>query len=245
MKEVFLLVSENTACLFSPDGSNDGAYVRFDNEDITADVAKQIKDGLGISFKGKKLVLVANCKKTIVRVADVHEFDHKRGFFRSKISDSDAWEVIKSVFPFGPSINEETHLFDVCIYGEKKYVCFGLPADVCEKFAEIGVELTGSIHRVSRLETIENMIFAKHCNESKVLIFPQDDGFKVLIVRDGLPENVFFISNHPERRDAEFERISASLGEERAICMSSFMPPGANNDLGWILKYGTMSCEST
>ena len=241
MKEVFLLISESGACLFSPGESLDRTYVKFDIEDLAVDAAKLINDGLGISFKGIKLVLVANCKKTIIRVADVHEFNHKRVFFHSKISDGDAWEVIKSVFPIGPSINEETHLFDVCLFGDKKYVCFGLPVGVCERFAEIGVELAGSIHRVSRLETIENLMFAEHSNDCKIVIFPQDDGFRVLAVRSGLPEDVFFISNHPDRREAELERILDCLGDQRGIFEIGFKSFGASSDLGWVSKYGAMS----
>ena len=235
MKEVFLLISESGACLFSPPLNR--SHVRFDIGDAARDIAKQIEEGLGIVFKGKKLVLAANSKKTLIRVADVQEFGYKRGFMRGKISGSDAWDVIKSVFPIGTSINEDTFLFDISLFGDKKYVCFGLPVFLCEKFAEIGKELAGSIHRVSRLETVENLVFAQHSRGSEIVIFPQDGGLRVLAVKDGLPENAFFISNHPDRRGAEFELILDDIGGRRAISMSCFMPLGTYNDLEWIEKY--------
>ena len=237
MKEVFLLVSDNGAGLFLQDKIEDGMYVPLDGGDCAADAAELIKDQLEFNFKGKKLVLVANYKKTLIRVADKHEFSHKSGFFRKKITNSDAWEVIKSVFPIGPSINEDTHLFDISLFGNRKFVCFGIPVDLCEKLAQIGEELTGSIHRVSRLESIENLMFMKHNSESKIVVFPQDDGFRVLTVQDGLPENAFYISNHPDRRMAEFERILTSLGKRKKICALSFITNEANDDLEWISKY--------
>ena len=235
MKEVFLVLSDSKVGLLSPDEALDGMQVPIDGEGSAADVAGQIEDRLGFNFKGKKLVLAANCKKTLIRVADANEFGHKRGFFKKKIADGVAWEVIKSVFPFGPSINEDTHLFDISVYSDKKFVCFGLPVDICEKLAEIGKELTGSLHKVSRLETIENLMFANHCGEDKIIIFPQDDGFRLLAIKDSLPENAFYISNHADRREAELERVLVCLGEKRTVCTSSFMLP--SDDLGWISKY--------
>lgn len=236
MKEIFLLISDGGVCTFLPDETFALVYAPIDLIGSASDIAEQIEDGLGLDFRGKKLVLVANCKKTIVRIADAQMLSG-RGLFRRKMSDSDAWEVIKSVFPIGPSINEETHLFDISHFGKSRYVCCGLPVDLCEKLAEVGKELTRNIHKVRRLETIENMMFAKHCFEDKIIVYPQDDSFRVLTVRDGLPENAFVISNHPDRREAEFERILACLGEKREINASFFTLLGADDDLGWVSKY--------
>ena len=215
MKEVFLLVSSNRIGLLLPD-------------------KLEVADIAGLDFKGKKIVLVANFKKTIIRVADVHDFNHKRGFLRKKIADDDAWEVIRAVYPIGPSINEQTYLFDISVFGDKKYVCFGLPADLCEKLAQTGKELSGSLHRVSRLETVENFVFAKFGFGDKIIVFPQDDGNRVLAIKNGLPEKVFFISSHPTRRELEFERLLESLGKKMPIYTLSFNPFGAEDDLEWV-----------
>ena len=241
MKEVFLAVSGCGACLFSDGKALDKTFVPLDPEGTAEDIAKQIKEGLKFDFRRKKLVLAANSKKTIIRVVDANDFSHKRGYFGKKITDGDAWEVVKSVFPFGPSINEDTHLFDISLYGDNKYVCFGLPIDLCEKYAQIGKELTGSLHRVIRLETIENLIFAWHMNNSGIVVFPQDDGLRVLTVEEGLPKNAFFISNHPDRREAELERILACHGDKKAVYMLSFSTSEASDDLGWVSKYGAES----
>ena len=218
MKEVYLLVSSDRIGLFLPD-------------------KLEVTDIAGLDFKGKKIVLVANFKKTIIRVADVHDFNHKRGFLRKKIADDDAWEVIRAVYPIGPSINEQTYLFDISVFGGKKYVCFGMPVDLCEKLAQTGKELSGSLHKVSRLETIENFVFARHCRGDKVIVFPQDDCNRVLAIKDGLPEKAFFISNHPTRREVEFERLLESLCKKMPICTLSFNPFGAEVDLEWVSKY--------
>ena len=245
MKDVFLAVSYSGAWTFLPDKFEALAFVPLDDVFAAADIAKRIKEKIGLEFRGKKLVIAASYKKTIIRVADAREFNHKRGFLRKKIAGGDAWEVIKSVFPFGHAINEETHLFDVSLFGNKKYVCYGLPVDLCENLAEIGKELTGSLHKVSRLETIENLMFAKIVSGSKIVIFQQDDGFRVLAIKDGLPENAFFISNHPDRREAEFERILDNIGDNRTICAPGFLTLGASGDIGWVSKYGAChSCET-
>ena len=237
MKEVVLVVSGNGAGLASDDMTMGEVFVRFDLESTATEVAQLAKDGLKINFRGKRLVLAASFKRTLIRVVDASRFGHKRRFFQRGLKNSDAWEVINSVFPIGSTINEDTHLFDISFFGDTKYVCYGFPACLSEKLAEIGKELTGSVSRVSRLETVENLMFARQIRESKILIFPQDDGFRLLAIKNGLPENVFFISNHPERREAEFELILDSIGQRMAICTSSFMPPRADNGLEWIEKY--------
>ena len=245
MKEVFLVVSDSGASTFLPDKFETSAHVLLDGAFVAADVAKRIKEKIGLDFGRARLVIAASYKKTIIRVAQMREFNHKRSFLRKKIAESDAWEVVKSVFPFGHAINEDTHLFDVSLFGNKKYVCYGLPVDICENLAELGKELTGSLHKVSRLETIENLMFAGMCNGSRIVIFPQDDGFRVLAIKDGLPENAFFISNHPKWREAEFERILDNIGGNMAICAPSFMTMGAGDDLEWVSKYGLgHSCET-
>ena len=251
MKEIFLAVSSLGACLLAPDGFDDVAHVSFDAKCAPADIANIIKEGLDYNFKGKKLVLAANYKQTIIRITN-RELSRKRWLFSKKISDGDAWDIIKSVFPIGPNINEDTHLFDISLFEGKKYVCLGLPITLCEFLAEIGKELTGSFHKISRIETIEHLLFVKHCRGSglapqaghaadkehnKVLVFPQDGGLRVLVVQDGLPENAFFISNHPNRREAEFECILDGIGERGEICISSFIPFGAEFCLEWVSKY--------
>ena len=237
MKEVFLLVSDGEACIFLPDKNEIEKLIPLDGVVEAADVANRIKDGLGLDFRRLKLILVANYKKTIIRVVDAFKFNLKRSFFRKKIANSDAWEVIKSVFPLGPSINEETHIFDISFFGDSKLVCFGFPMGLSLKLTEIGKELTGSIHGVHRLETIENLLFAKYSNDSRIIVLPQDDGFRVLTIKDGLPENAFFIGNHPTRREAEFERIIERLGKKMPICMSIFIPFGESDDLDWLSRY--------
>ena len=233
MKEIFLAISDFGACMFCPKNNFNGEFVRFCASEDAKTVAAEIKKCF--DFNKKKLVIAANTKKTLIRIKD-RDVNHK---FRKKISNSDAWDVINAAFPIGPSINADSYLFDISVFGNKKYACFGLPIEKSEFLAEIGAELTGSLHKVIRIETIENLIFNKFCCEnagSLIVVFPQDAGYRVLVMQDGLPENAFYISDHPIRREDEFLYI-LEKSKDRKICELNFMPAKDNTCLEWVTKY--------
>jgi hypothetical protein len=151
-----------------------------------------------------QVVLIANTPKTAVRIAS---------------SDNEnRWEIVKKFFPIGELMNENTHVFDGSLFansnGQSRFFIAALPVLACEKFAEIGVKLTGSIHRVVRLDTVEHVFFKKYCaSDYSFIFFPQDNGIRVLHIAENLPNAAFFISNNPAHREDELLRFFESLGE--------------------------------
>ena len=240
MKEVVVSLSESRACLYSPGSLSEIACAGFGPEDSASLAAKQVGEGLGFGFKGKRLVLAADSRKTIIRIASAKENTLKRGLFGKRLGNENAWEVIKEVFPFGPAINEDSHVFDISLFGERTLACFGLPADVCARLADMGSKLSGSLHRVKRLEAIEHLLFRKICKDGFphkdcIAVFHQDGGLRVLVTKDRLPEGAFFVSNHPTRREEEFLRILDSLEGRREIVKLGGVEK--QEELNWINKF--------
>lgn len=162
---------------------------------------------------GNSLVLVANTHKTVVRVAKLSNIS-KRGF--SVLSQDDEWSLVKNHFPIGEKMNESTHVFDGCIFanknGQLRFFMTALPISVCNDFAKTGVELTGSIHRVARLDTAEHVLFRQFCeippyDEALFIFLPQDNGIRILYISENLPASTHYISNNPTHRRDEFLRF--------------------------------------
>ena len=239
MKEVVISLSDSEAVLHSPAGMEKVASVGFCETESAAGIAAKLWEGFGSSIRRKKLVVAANSRKTIIRIANANDFGIRRGLFGMKLGSEEAWDIIKAVFPIGSAINEDTHIFDISLFGGNVLACFGLLADVCSRMSGIGAELAG-VHRLCRLETIEHLLFRKICRDceraksNRVALFHQDSGLRVLAVKDGLPEGAFYISNHPTRREEELERILDSLGGKREI---TIMGDAKEHDDNWLVKF--------
>ncbi|MCL2198491.1 MAG: hypothetical protein FWB80_06180 [Defluviitaleaceae bacterium] len=146
------------------------------------------------------MIVVANTRKTVVRISDT--------------ATAINWEVVKQHFPIGEKMNENTHVFDGSIFnknGQTRLFLAALPVYVCDELAKEGAEKAGSIHKVKRIETAEHLMFRKYCDQAingEVYIFlPQDEGIRILHIRDSLPNATHYMSNHPTHREAEFNRF--------------------------------------
>ncbi|MDR0272501.1 MAG: hypothetical protein LBI27_04205 [Clostridiales bacterium] len=164
--------------------------------------------------KANSSVIVANTRKTAIRVADI---SHIADFSKKNY---DRWNLIENNFPIGDRMNENTHVFDGCVFngdnGQSRFFMTALPVSACDVLAKIGVQLTGSIHRVARIDTIEHVLFERYVEETEedesVLIFhPQDNGIRILHIENKLPNAAHYISNHPAHRENEFHRFYNSI----------------------------------
>ena len=201
MSVMCLAISGDMASLFAPGKIEEARHVEINDLNECAD---SIKRGFGHDFRKKKLLVAANFEKTLIRVAPCR---------KRRTSSRDAWELLKCVFPFGATINEDSHVFDVGTFSSKYFLC-GLPAGLSELLTKIGVELTGSIHYVVAIESVEHMIYRQELGDAanKLIVFPQENGFRLLFAQGGLPEDVFYVKNHPVRRLDELKNIIDTMG---------------------------------
>lgn len=212
MSGMCLAVSGKKASLFKPGKFDEARHIDLDGKLDARSCAESIRQGFGYSFRNKKLVVAANFERTSIRIAGFT----KKGFLWRSLPKKDAWELIQAVFPFGAGINGDSHVFDVSMFGGK-YFCCGLPAFLCEFLTALGTELTGSVHRLAGIETLEHLVYRheleiKKSPRNKLIVFPQESGYRLLFARDGLPEEVFFVTNHHERRLDELKCVTDAIG---------------------------------
>jgi hypothetical protein len=176
------------------------------------------------------MTLVANTLKTIIRLVPHEEISN------------DMWQMIKSVFPFCETLNENTHVFDGALYtnksGQSRYLIAALPVSVAENLTREGAEKAGSIHKINRLDIIENMYFQKYtalCDSQKslLIIFSQENGYRLLQITDKLPHAAFTFSDHPVHRETELLRILHHVSAEG---LAAVLLTENNKDFGWIAE---------
>jgi len=111
------------------------------------------------SAKIKNMTLVVSTHKTIIRVAKLIGIE-------TSLTPKHKWDLVQENFPFGELFNENTHIFDGCVYqnnfGEHYFFMAALPKSISYAIADAAVEKWGSIHKISRLETIEHILFAHY-----------------------------------------------------------------------------------
>ncbi|MCL2224738.1 MAG: hypothetical protein FWB96_07210 [Defluviitaleaceae bacterium] len=183
-------------------------YAEISHDGVTVDGEFYAMDELP-RLKVKELVLAANVRRTVIRVAEIGA---------SELSQDGQWALIEQCFPLGDMMNAETYVFDGSIFenenGARRFFMTALPVDISDMMAKVGVEMTGSIHRVARLDTVEHILFRQYVNEASepVLIFlPQEDGIRILHIADNLPVGTNYISNDPLHREDQFSRFYNSL----------------------------------
>ena len=151
-------------------------------------------------------VLVANTAKAVIRVVDVPK-QGKSLWQLLKPSKTNHWDFVKSAFPIGAKMDETTHVFDGTMYSsscgaENRFCMTALPINIAEEFAQIGTR------KLKYLDTVESLIFKYYSatNDPLWVLFPQDDGIRILFLTNGMPKAAWYISNHPEFRKDEILR---------------------------------------
>jgi len=165
-------------------------------------------------FRGLPIVvLFTNVRYVTIRVADIKQKPPAgkfSGFLQGLFGHASPtpWELVKSHFPIGDKMNEQTHIFDGTVFenkDEKRYLMAAIPIEIAEKLAASANNVFG---RISRLDVVETALFRyfSSYNEDLWVVFPQCDGFCVLHMTDGLPRAAWNISNHLYFRRDELER---------------------------------------
>jgi len=173
-------------------------------------------------YKSSNLVLVANMRKTVIRVATVPP---RKG--NKPIKPAAQWELVRSAFPLGEKMNEKTYVFDGCEFtngkGDTCFFMVALPMDISGIIAQIGEAIAGSSYRLSRIDTVEHVLLKKYISQSTketltfakdgevLILLPQDGGLRILHITAGLPQTTCYISNHPSYRTNELTRYMQAL----------------------------------
>jgi len=158
--------------------------------------------------KVRSVTLIANSHRCIVRTAKL--------ISKERLTPKTQWRLVQDHFPMGNLLNENTHIFDGSLFenisGEQCFLMVAIPKDISQAITEEAKVKWYSVYKFKALDTIEHILFRHYTNLknknpiSEWIIFPQDAGFRVLVLEDGLPISAHYISNHPEYRESELER---------------------------------------
>ncbi|MCL2362203.1 MAG: hypothetical protein FWC73_10375 [Defluviitaleaceae bacterium] len=155
------------------------------------------------------VTLVADTHRAIVRVVKLTKAD-------KKLTPKIKWRLVQENFPLGILLSEETHYFDGRVFtngeGEHCFLMVALPKNISQAIADIAVEKFESIHKISRLDTIEHLMFAYYARKTEKphaqwIIYPQDEGFRILHMEAGMPCGAYYMSNRVDMREAELGRV--------------------------------------
>ena len=208
------------------------------------------------SGKGSRVTLIANTHRTIVRVADLSGRD-------KRLTAATQWRLVQENFPLGPQLNEDTHIFDGGMFTNAVkrsiFLMVALPKAIAEPIAEMGIEKWGSAHKLRRLDTVEHVLFRHYANAAKKtagkgrvdtrtdteppqslwVVFPQDLGYRILFMKDGLPHSAHYISNHPEMRDTELDRVWEAAAPDHVVILTRTSGDGevAGDDGLWLREF--------
>ncbi len=85
-----------------------------------------------------------------------------------------------------------------------------LPVTVVDRIREVCESVGIKNNNIRRIDLIERLLFKKYAGgeSARWVCFPLDNGLRVLSISNGLPKDVFFISNDPGYRDAELAGLS-------------------------------------
>lgn len=172
-------------------------------------------------FLPPEIILVANTRHTVIRVGKCEGSG-------KKLTPEAKWEWVKKVFPLGRAVNENSHVFDGCIYSAKNESCFfmaALPLGLSDAITRFGVALVGSEQRLARLETLENFLFSRFCAQDNKaerlwITFPQDGGLRVLVISQGLPQAAHFLPTLPHIREGALNRVYQADTPEKVIVLT-------------------------
>jgi len=197
--------------------------------------------------KNKSAILVANVRQAAIRVVDIYE-KPTEGVFHAlvqrikKIKPPGRWELVKSAFPIGEKMNENTHVFDGTVFtnetGAMVFLMAALPVSITEELTTTGVSLFGTVYNISSLDTVENILF-KYYAEQKIsepfwVVFPQGESFRILFLAEGLPRAAWHVSNHPEYREGEVLRFLQGCKEEKKTTLRRAVVLNTDLNLEWL-----------
>ncbi|MCL2498730.1 MAG: hypothetical protein FWE90_00160 [Defluviitaleaceae bacterium] len=189
----------------------DGEFTRTEN------------GGIGFSFFPPSFVLVANTPRTVIRTGILTAG-------KKRLSPEAKWDLVKNAFPLGRTLNEDSHIFDGCIYpsteGEAVFLMTALPLETADKITRIGAKRLGE-KRISRLDTIENIIFRRFCAEgteprnTRWVLFPQGVGYRALVIaRGGAPSDAHYLPIDSGIKEGALLRVYEADAPDEVILLT-------------------------
>lgn len=170
-------------------------------------------------LKSRAVVLLANTSKATIRVVDMPKSEKIKptssikNIIKQITNTPDRWELVKSAFPIGEKMNENTHIFDGTMVtnenGDLRFYMTALPVNITEEISQVGIEMFGKLHKLISLDTVEHILFRYFSsvgNDALWVIFPQEDGFRILYLTDGMPRAAWHVNNAVEFREGEILR---------------------------------------
>jgi len=187
-------------------------------------------------------VLVANTRLAAIRVVGMPPVKWQDIF-----KPADRWEFVKQGYPISEKMNETTHIFDGTVFenaeGVRRFFMVALPHDIAAEMGKNCASLLGGATSLKCLDTIEHYIFRhflRYDNDNFWVVFPQDEGFRILYLTDGLPYAAWSISDHLDFRLAEVGRIFDGLkaeSEDGKTALAKAIVLNTDLDLEWLYQF--------
>ena len=200
-----------------------------------------------------RVTLLANTHKTIIRIAELSKHDRW-------LTPKTKWRLVQENFPFGTLLNEDTHIFDGTLFtnkaGKRCFLMAALPKIISEAIADMSIKNWGNIHKIQRLDTLEHMMFKHYAHVAdksrdetgkriknhapQWVIIPQEEGYRILVLDEGLPKNTYRVSNHPELREAELDLVLDVAVPSNIVILSfnsNNKADGLKSNNSWIESY--------
>lgn len=215
-------------------------------------------------------VVLANTRRTALRFAklteEAAESTNKKPHlarsvgFKTERKSRDLSAYYRALFPYGELFNEATHVFGgEALPGKRADVLFlaALPTGLAEAFTgmcgEWGVPLR-ALKRISALELALLKYFPSAETAYTLLCLPQDNGVRLIHIRDGEPDCAGFISDDPAYRERELDRAFwartyAPENETALILLPALLPVEETGErYGWLrvcLEAKGIGCETS
>lgn len=179
------------------------------------------------------VVLLASLRSTAIRIVDMPK--HKVPLFTrlrnpQNHKKTHPWEFVKQGYPIGKSMNETTHIFDGRIFtnsqGVSRFFMAALPCNVADDMTNHAAKTLGGLNHIKTLDTIEHLMFRHYGKQGEDLlwvVFPQEAGFRILFLSNGLPRGAWHISNDVNFRHGELSRFYDGSFEVETILVEA--PP--------------------
>jgi len=181
-------------------------------------------------LKNTKIIFVVNKSNTIIRTAAIS---------KPKVSTKIKKELINNNFPICEQLNENTHVFDGKVFvNEKKEMQFlmaAIPLNVSDVLTKIGEFITGEVKNILSIDVIENILAEEYRNNKDLmLMLPQDNNLRLILIKNNLPVSVSTISNNLAYRKDELMRF---ISENNTKCEAVFTNSNEEENKNWEWVY--------
>ena len=186
----------------------------------------------------RPVILIANSALAVIRTVPLPD-----GY---KHNAKTQWEQVLAAFPIGRALNEKTHLFDGSVYRNAEgcvvFCMIALPLDIADAITEHAAELQGGLRKVAALETMETVLFRHYCTNMadapsvRWVIYPCEDGIKVLIIRHNAPEAVRFLPLAPPHFESALRRTLEESPPDQVL-----LPKRLFWGEAWVQTCGTLA----